>query len=289
MQKRVLFIGYGDIAQRTAARLSAAGFSCWGLCRQPDNKPLVAGVELIAGDACNEVDLRQALALEPDYIVITLTPARQPEDDPGERYHQGYVVPCRHLQHLLSHATDQHKPQVFYVSSTSVYGVDDGRWLDESSPAVPNSATGQALLQAEQVIASIPQSCTILRCSGIYGPGREMARRLLEQGRVTLTPAWTNRIHADDVAGFITHLVQHPPAYPLYIVSDNQPVQQADFYRYLAQLNGLAVEGLAETQVIGPRGSKRLDNSRLRSSGYQLRYATYQSGGYSANSSAEAD
>lgn len=280
MQKRVLFIGYGDIAQRTAARLSAAGFACWGLCRQPDNKPVVAGVELIAGDASNESDLRQALALTPDYIVITLTPARQPEDDAAERYHQGYVVPCRHLQHLLSHSADAHKPQVLYVSSTSVYGIDDGRWVDETSPAEPTSAIGQALLQAEQVIASIPQSCTILRCSGIYGPGREMAVRLLKQDRVTLSPAWTNRIHADDVAGFIAHIIAHPPAYTLYLVSDNQPVQQADFYRYLAQLNGIAVDTLQHTDNIGPRGSKRLDNTRLRSTGYQLRYPHYQSGGY---------
>src|SRR5690554_5299600 len=173
---KVLLLGYGDIAQRTAPLLLTAGWHVVGACRHPERKTAVSGVELVTADANNERDLSALLAREFDAIVITLTPASYSR----EGYHQGYVVPCRHLQNLLHQA--EQPPRVLYISSTGVYAQRNGEWLDETSPTEPDSDSGAMLLQAEQVIQGSPAQVSILRCSGIYGPGRERMQQQLRDG-----------------------------------------------------------------------------------------------------------
>jgi len=270
MNKSVLFLGYGDIAQRAAPQLVAAGWQVVGACRTPASKPVLAGVELVAADAGNQHDLQQLLQRQFDAMVMTLTPAR----DSSDPYHQGYVLPCRLLQHLLR---EQPAPRLLYVSSTGVYDQRDGEWVTEQSPTTPGDHSGQMLLQAEQTIASSNAQVSILRCSGIYGPGRSMLLRGIQAGTATITPGWSNRIHSDDVAGFITYLLQHPEQQqPIYLVSDNSPTPQADIVAYYAAQLGVDPATLKRTDQIGSRGSKRCDNSLLRASGYVLHYPDYR-------------
>ncbi len=270
MQPSVLFLGYGDIAQRAAQQLVAAGWKVVGACRSPANKPTIVGVDLVAADHGNQHDLQQLLKRQFDAIVMTLTPARGSSDP----YHQGYVLPCRLLQHLLR---EQPAPRLLYVSSTGVYGQRDGAWINEHSPTEPGDHGGQMLLQAEQTIASCNAHVSILRCSGIYGPGRSMLLHGIAAGTATITPGWSNRIHSDDVAGFISYLLQHPEHYqPVYLVSDNQPTLQAEIIAYYAQQLGVDPNTLKRTDQVGSRGSKRCDNSLLRASGYVLHYPDYR-------------
>ncbi|SFR44094.1 Nucleoside-diphosphate-sugar epimerase [Pseudidiomarina maritima] len=262
---KVLLLGYGDIAQRTAPLLINAGWTVVGACRNPSTKPVIEDVQLVSADANSEHDLRQLLEHEFDAIVITLTPSNYSRDG----YHQGYVVPCRHLQHLLHQLSIQ--PRVLYVSSTGVYGQRNGELVDEASPTEPDSDSGEMLLQAERVILGSPADVSVLRCSGIYGPGRERMQQQLRDGTAVITPAWTNRIHSDDVAGFIAYLLTHPGhREEIYIVSDNEPLLQEEAYARIAHKIGVSIEQLKRTDKVGPRGSKRLSNSRMRATGYHL-------------------
>lgn len=265
--KKVLLLGYGDIAQRAAPLLIESGWQVVGACRNPGRKPHIKGVELVAADANHEHDLRELLAQNFDAIVITLTP----NDYSLEGYHQGYVVPCRHLQHLMHQLPAA--PRVLYISSTGVYGQRDGEWVDEHSPTEPDSDSGEMLLQAEQVILGSAGVTSVLRCSGIYGPGRERLQQQLKAGTATITPAWTNRIHSDDVAGFIAYLLEHPEhREPVYIVTDNEPLLQEDAYQRMAKKLGIDISGLKRTNQVGPRGSKRLRNTKLHTTGYPLKH-----------------
>jgi len=270
MIQSVLFLGYGDLAQRSAAQLAAAGWQVVGACRRPEQKPSLAGVELVAADAGNQHDLNNLLQRQFDAIVMTLTPAYASTDP----YHQGYVLPCRLLQQLLG---EQSAPRLLYISSTGVYAQRDGEWVTEHSPTIPTEHSGQMLLQAEQTIASSNARVSILRCSGIYGPGRSMLLRGIQAGTATITPGWSNRIHSDDVAGFIVYLLQHPEQQqPIYLVSDNRPTLQADIIAYYAHQLGVDPTTLKRTDQLGARGNKRCDNSLLRASGYVLHYPDYR-------------
>lgn len=267
----IAFLGYGDIAERTSALLQFAGFTQMrGMCRHPEDKHNPAHIQLIAGDASNASDLERFIDAEVDVIVITLTPNRSKEDS----YFSGYVLPCRLLQHHLQ--SKGLSPRILYVSSTGVYDQRDGEWIDETSPAEPGDHQGKMLLQAESVIASAADNASILRCSGIYGPNRTRLAEMLIAGEATITPAWTNRIHADDVAGFIAYLIQHPEKQqPLFLVSDDEPLLQEEAYGRLAERLGVDLATFPRSDDIGRRGSKRISNRLLRASGYALQHPTY--------------
>lgn len=274
----ILLIGYGDIAQRTARRLVSEGHAVVGLCRHPEEKPALEGVKLMAGDAGNEQDLKSVLlSTEFAAIVVTLTPA---DSDDGrysaEGYRKGYVVPCRHLQQVINGL--DYSPYVVYVSSTGVYGQQDGEWVDENSPTQPSSDVGKMLLQAESLIRDLPVPSTIVRCSGIYGQGRDYLLRQIREGGVTLRESWTNRIHQDDVARFIAFLITHSDKREdLYLLSDDAPVMQYEVYQWLAKQLGVEISAEVEPGP-GPRGSKRCNNQRVRDSGFTLEYPTYRDG-----------
>lgn len=275
MTKTLVCIGFGDIAARVASAQLAKGWQVIGMCRQPQRKQAPAGVTLVAADANNEQDLKRVL-LDAEYqvsaILVTLTPSRGADD----AYHQGYVVPCRHLQQVL--AQSKNPPQLIYVSSTGVYGQRNGEWVTEQSSTEPDTHSGAMLLQAEQVIAASNANVSILRCSGIYGPGRTMLIDRLKEAKVTVTPAWTNRIHADDVAGFVAHILGTPAPQPLYLVNDNEPALHETVYKWLATELGVNYERLAKVDDVGSRGSKRCNNELLKASGYQLQYPTFRDG-----------
>lgn len=269
--KTVAFVGYGDIAERTSTALSLSDYTeLKGLCRTPATKENPAHVELLAGNAANGKDLARLINEDTDVVVLTLTPDRSSDDS----YFNGYVVPARLLQnHLRSNGLS---PRIIYISSTGVYGERDGEWVDENTPEKPNDHHGEMLLQAEQVIQSASEQVSILRCSGIYGPNRSRLAELLISGEAVISPAWTNRIHADDVAGFVAYLVEHPEQQqPLFLVSDDEPLRQEDAYGRLANRLGVDLNSLARTDEIGRRGSKRVSNRLLHASGYQLLYPTY--------------
>ena len=93
-----------------------------------------------------------------------------------------------------------------------------------------------------------------------------------------LRDSWTNRIHQDDVAGFIVHLltkIRQPK--PVYLVNDDEPVKQYEVYQWLAQQLGIELPETIDKDV-GPRGSKRCLNNALKDSGYQLQYSNFREG-----------
>ena len=61
------------------------------------------------------------------------------------------------------------KPVIF-CSSTSVYGITDGRWVTEEHNVYPTTEKRRLLLQAEQAV--LAAKGTVVRLAALYGPGR---------------------------------------------------------------------------------------------------------------------
>ncbi len=275
---KVLLIGFGDIGARVAAALPA-GSEPVGVRRR---RQAVAGVDCRALDASDRSALAALLVEQPyDYIVATLTPTAMSEAG----YRASYLAVAENLAALLP--AQRQLRRLFWVSSSSVYGAPSDDWVDESRAAEPARPTARVLLAAEQALAGLP--VTVLRFSGIYGPGRCRLIELVRSGGPLPGPAeqWSNRIHSDDGAGFIAHLIAadwrgEPPA-PLYIVSDDEPARLAEVGDWLAAELGCRPPSAAAT---AGRGGKRLANRALRASGYRLRYPSYREG-YAALLTAE--
>jgi nucleoside-diphosphate-sugar epimerase len=99
------------------------------------------------------------------------------------------------------------------------------------------------------------------------------------QKRASSSKAFTNRIHVDDCAGFIAHLIEHSkhqPLDPVYIATDSQPTPMIDVVSWIARQ--LSVEDFVSSAAVNERGNKKLSNRRMLATGYQLRYSSFDQG-----------
>ncbi|MEO0443072.1 MAG: NAD-dependent epimerase/dehydratase family protein [Pseudomonadota bacterium] len=274
--KKLLLLGFGDIARRLVQQLPPDQFAIKAVRRRSDNYP---GVESVAMDCTNRQAMVNLLESGFDIIVITMTPAQM--SDAG--YKQAYVGAVDNLiQGLNKH---QQSPQlIIFVSSTSVYGQTRGEWVDENSVTEPKTYSGKRLLEAETLLSESHYPTCCVRFSGIYGPGR---RRLIEQvlaghGAVAEPVLYSNRIHANDGAGILAHLIVNRASLtlePIYLASDCEPSPLHEVKYWLAEQLGLPKEHLQPKPLARSlRSSKRCSNQKVRDLGYQFRYPTYRQG-----------
>lgn len=267
---KILIVGAGDLGGRVAAGLADAGHDVHALRRRPLAPP---GVNAICADVTRAETLR-ALPVDLDAVVIALSPG-----EPGEAaYRATYLDGTRHVLAALR----GRPPRVLvWVSSTSVYGESAGAWVDEDTPVRPTSATAQVLCESEALVLASGIPATCVRLSGLYGPGRHRLLRWLVSGRPVQAdpPAWTNRIHVEDAAALVRHLVTQGlagEALPTVVIgTDDAPAPQHEVLDWLATRTGLPpsprLPGGVET-------GKRLRNRGLRALGLVLRYPDYRTG-----------
>lgn len=157
-----------------------------------------------------------------------------------------------------------------YVSSTSVYGQDDGSWIDETSTTDPTTEGGRICLAAEQRLRERVHHATILRMSGLYGPDRLLARvdQLRAGEPIGGNPeAWLNLVHGDDAARACVAALSAPSPGPLYLVSDDRPLTRREYFTALAQQVGAPPPNFsgAPTSRHTPDGlNKRCRNERVK-------------------------
>lgn len=273
---RVLIAGCGDLGTVLGLELAAAGDEVIGLRRHPEALP--AAIAPFAADLGNPKTLEQL----PEVDAVVYAAAADSSTD--EAYRRAYVEGLRHL--LAARALREHPPQrLLFVSSTAVYAQDDGEWIDERSPAEATDFRGVRLREGEARLrtdAPAAAETAILRLSGIYGPGRTRLIDLVRSGRATFPPGpprYANRIHRDDAAGALAHLLRLPKLAPLYLGVDDAPVDLAEVLTFLAVELGAPLPQLAAAGPGGmERSSKRCSNALLKASGYRLRYPTYREG-----------
>ncbi|MDQ2076688.1 SDR family oxidoreductase [Marinimicrobium sp. ABcell2] len=274
--EKLLIVGCGDIGRRLADQLKAAPYQVTGVRRQPPGDD--PELRYLAADTGDRAALEAVVQEGFDVVVVTLTPAERSD----EGYRRAYVQGCTNLVEAL-HRQGRPPRLLVYVSSTSVYGQQSGEWVDENSATEPTRVSARRLLEAEQVIINSGFEHCIVRLSGIYGPGRDRLIEQVRQGRASLSSRYTNRIHADDAAGVIAHLIERhrkgEPIDKLYLANDNEPAPMAEVVNWLAMHLHIHNARFAAEQ--NPSGHKRCDNRRLRATGYVFRYPTYKAG-YSA-------
>jgi nucleoside-diphosphate-sugar epimerase len=272
----ILIAGCGYVGTALGMRLTAAGHVVWGIRRSTEGLP--PGVRHLAADLTVPQTLQ---TLPPALDVIFYTAA--PNSADATAYRAIYVDGLRYLLEALMRQ-QQSPRRVFFTSSTAVHAQSGGEWVDETSPTEPRHFTGSRVLEGEGLLLNGPFPATILRFGGIYGPGRTSLIERIRQGLATCrdrAPLYTNRIHRDDCAGALQHLMTLSEPEAIYLGVDHEPADQCDMLRWLATQLGAApprVEAFSEGDSRRPRTNKRCRNSRLVASGYVFRYPTYREG-----------
>jgi nucleoside-diphosphate-sugar epimerase len=264
----VLLVGCGDLGADIGLRLASRGHDVLAIRRRGDLVP--SPLRGLSADLTRE---RPALPpLDLAHLVVALTARPRTE----ESYRQTYVDGLGRALDALE-AAGQTPGRAVLVSSTAVYGdVGPEEVLDESTAPIPADGPGRMLVEAERVFLDRVPTGTVLRFSGLYGHGEPRLVGQVRRGEVTDPHRWTNRIHRDDAAAAVVHLLTRPEQPDrLYVGTDDEPCQLGDVAGFIArQLDAPAPPPADPAQGHG----KRLSNARLRATGWVPELPTYREG-----------
>lgn len=268
----VLIAGCGYVGSQLGLLLRRDGHRVWGLRRDPSVLP--DEIEPVAADLLAE-DLRSRLPPARRIVYAASADGRDPQ-----AYRRVYVDGVANLLKALQAPDRPAVERFIFVSSTAVYADAGGDWVDEESPTEPENFRGSTMLEGERLALDAPFSATVLRLGGIYGPGRTRLLEMVREGRARCPengPVWSNRIHRDDAARALHHLLELPDPASVYLGVDEEPTPICQVYRELARMLG-APEPEVDPELTRRRSNKRCSSRLLRASGFTFRHPTFRDG-----------
>ena len=272
--ERALIIGCGYVGSALAARLRGAGIEVSGT--SATGGPGLLPLDLTAEDH----DLELAAAGAVVYYMVSTLARRY---DAADRPH------LRPLERCLAALERQPPAGLIYLSSTSVYGDQDGAWIGEQTPTAPQTPWGRMRVELERRVwdfgAALGLPACVVRLPEIYGPDRGPLARLRRGYSLRYPARFTNRIHVDDLAQILEQLGRRLEP-ELLLAADDEPAPARKVYGHAATLMGLGpvAESTPDPDVdenrLGlMRESKRCRNTRLKAwLEAPLRYPTYREG-----------
>jgi nucleoside-diphosphate-sugar epimerase len=269
---RTLIVGCGYVGEALASRLVGQGHEVFGLRRTAADLP--AGVVGLKGDVSVSGGLG-ALPTGLDSVVYCVGAKKRDEGAYRAAYLDGLG---QVIQALVDEG--QSPSRILFTSSTSVYGQMRGEWVDESSPTHPRSFAGEIMLSAERLLQGSRFPSTVLRLGGIYGPGRTRLIDRVRRGEPlarSAEPAYTNRIHRDDAAAALAHLLALPEPDATYVGVDEDPADLGEVMRWIAERQGVALVEAEASQALAA-GSRRCRNAALLASGFHFAYPSFREG-----------
>lgn len=280
MSSRLIF-GFGYVGARVGQHWLSAGDEVHAVTRSPERAADLQAQGFVPHVA-NVVDPGTLQNLpEVDTVLYAVGFDRSANVPMHEVYANG-------LRNVLA-ALPQSVGRLIYISSTGVYGDQDGDWVDESTSCHPDREGGKASLSAEEILRNHPlgQKSVVLRLAGIYGPGRVPRREMLRSGEpVPIDPeTYLNLVHVEDVVEVVNMAATEAQVPNLYLVSDGHPVRRGDYYRTAARLLAAPEPKFAPPESSGeqqPRRaatSKRISNQKLvRDLEIRWKYPSYEAG-----------
>ena len=219
----VLIVGCGYVGAALGVVLAGEGHLVWGMRRNPENMP--QSIKPLSADI-HDNNLADLLPEGLDFIFYTLSSG----GDGEAGYRAAYTQGPKNLIKALD-LKGENPRRIFFTSSTAVYAQTDGRRVDEESPTQPTHYSGRILLEGERILLESGHPATTLRLSGIYGPGRTRLIDTVRAGRAEVQegpPRYTNRIHRDDCAGALAHLMKMDAPDEVYIGVDDEPADRRE-------------------------------------------------------------
>lgn len=199
----------------------------------PELKSLAKEVYVVDG---KDRDTLKKLLKDCDGIGIFIAPNAE------QSYEECYLETAHAIASVLQ---ERAKPfYLLYTSSTAVYQSHEEEWASEETSLHPTNYKAKILAEAEKIYLD----CTtknvkvcILRLAGIYGPGREVAKRAIRFAGKEMGGSGdevTNHVHLNDVVTAIEFAIQHHLYGIFNIASDEHPTRKA-LYSELCSYLGL--------------------------------------------------
>ncbi len=270
----VLVAGCGWLGTEIARRAAARGDRVTAVRRDPSRAGALreSGLDVL----CADLSAPGAAEVLPraDKIVACQAAA----GDGVDAYRATYLIVNERLLAVAS----RWGARFVYTGSTGVFGQRDGSTVEEGTPPAPATASAEVLLQAEELVLSAARTgvdASLVRLSGLYGPGRVGILERVRSGRLALGPgddAWMSFCHRDDAAELVLAALVRGERGAVYHGSDAEPARRRDVVSWIAQALGI-LPHREDAPWSGP--NRRVSSVRTRSSlGVTLVYPSFREG-----------
>ena len=274
MYENTAIIGCGYVGSALADYWHQRGHVVTGtttsVLRIPELQPITSRVAVVAG---NDLDAMQTLIQDQDTVVVSVAPKGSRAVD-ANVYAQTYLATAKTLVKALNQSP--RVKQLIYLSSCSVYGDRQGRWVDETTPLVAVNPQSQVLQEAEDIllrtVGTQYRTC-IFRLGGIYGPGRELVNMFAGLSGLILPGTGdriTNWTHLDDIVAGI-EFARSNQLQGIYNLVDDSQLTIRQLVELVCARYSLPGVRWDTSQVNVPRRSSlRVSNQKLKVTGYNL-------------------
>jgi nucleoside-diphosphate-sugar epimerase len=196
--KTVSILGCGWFGLPMAKALISNGYAVKGSTTSAEKSAELAEIGILPFRLdLNEEQALPAAFFETDLLLVNIPPRAKKE--------RPTAYPL--IMQKVANAARNVK-QVIFISSTGIF--EDGNFVvDENHQPQPDTESGKALLQAEQLFAnSVFFTTTIIRFAGLIGPGRNLAKFFAGKADVPNGDAPINLIALQDCLGLCLQLLK---------------------------------------------------------------------------------
>lgn len=163
---------------------------------------------------------------------------------------------------------DKNVPWIF-ISSTSVYKSGP---VNEDSALNGSSSNAKLLIELENYLSSLERTVTVLRPGGLVDEYRHPARFLSQKDSIDNGLDPVNLVHTDDVASFISLLLQNPrfmgTSYNL--VSDAKMTKKEYYLSFLENYFDSSPKFMENTKTL-----KSVSNKKAKSLGFKFKDVSF--------------
>lgn len=232
MKKNVSILGCGWYGLELASLLLQNGYQVKGSTTTPEKLGQLQAI----GIKPYHIDLNTAQPVfendffQTDLLIVSIPPKRSAGIQ--------HTFPEK-IAELIKLVNNNKVPNLIFISSTAIYGEVNAE-VDESTVPVPVTASGQAMLQAEQMLSNEKDfSTTIIRFAGLVGPGRDPGRFFAGKTDIPNGLAPINLIHLDDCLQLTLKIIQMEAFGHIYNACSPDHPEKQSFYTRAAQNSGL--------------------------------------------------
>jgi len=232
--KKVSILGCGWFGLALAKRLIEDGYAIKGSCTRDEKVEILEnrGIEPFKVVFNAEEGFYSEGFFETDLVVISIPP--------NSKSGEASLYPEK-LKRIKDALIKHQVSRVIFISSTGVYA-DDNRTVDETVLPQPETESGKALLDAENLLKETEAyKLSIVRFAGLIGPGRDPGRFFAGKKGIPNGEAPVNLIQQKDCVEIVSRINSKDAfGYIFNAASEEHPAKE-DFYVKAAQRSGLEI------------------------------------------------
>ncbi len=200
-EKTVSILGCGWFGFALAKALIKDGFQVYGSTTTPEKAERLEteGIKPFVILSTREGISESGDFFDASVLIIAIPPGRKPEST--AQYPEK-------ISSIRDAALNGLVRKLIFISSTSVYG-DLNVEFSEKDPPSPETASGQSMVKAENILQQSPLQTTVIRFAGLVGPGRDPGRFFAGKTNIPNGRAPVNLIHLDDCIGLTQAVISN--------------------------------------------------------------------------------